>query len=164
DFPNGNYLLTGFGGGAYNVVPSKTGGVNAISSFDAAKISQHVAGPPLPALEGNQLIVADVSGNGAISSFDAGQVARYVAGIPGTGLTGTWRFLPANRNYSSVTSPIAGEDYSALLMGEVSGNWTNTGARPTDRKQGTVEENRGRRDIVVSLPAVTTATEKEIVM
>jgi len=127
-FPDGTYSLSGFGSGSYTVTPTKTGGVHGISSFDSAKIAQHVAG--VSALTGNQLIVADVSGNGAISSFDAGQVARYAAGVSGFGSTGNWIFTPANRNYASVTGSITGEDFIALLMGEVSGNWTNTGARP----------------------------------
>ena len=124
----GTYSLDGFGRGSYVVAPSKTGGVNAsITSFDAARIAQHVAG--INMLTGNQLIVADVSGNGTISSFDAGELARYVAAVPGSGATGNWIFSPVNRNYPSVTTSIAGEDYIALLMGEVSGNWANTSAR-----------------------------------
>jgi hypothetical protein len=133
-FPAGTYSLSGFGSGAYTVTPTKTTGVSAISSFDAARVSQHAAGPPNPQLSGNQLIAADVSNNGLISSFDAGMIAKYVAGPPflppGTGLTATWKFLPASRNYATVTNALSGEDYIGLLMGEVSGNWTNSGARP----------------------------------
>ena len=89
-------------------------------------------------MTGNQLIVADVSGNGTISSFDAGQIARYAAGVPGSGSTGNWIFTPANRNYASVTANVTGEDYVALLMGEVSGNWTNTAApTPTNTPTNT---------------------------
>lgn len=132
----GQYTLTGFGAGSYTVTPTKTGGVNGITSFDAAKIAQHVAG--ISSLTGNQLIVADVSGNGVISSFDAAMIAKFVAGppygSPGVGATGTWRFIPVNRSYATVTTNISGEDYIALLMGEVSGNWTNTGARPVNRQ------------------------------
>ena len=125
DFPGGNYSLTGFGSGSYTVTPSKTDGVNgSITSFDAAKIAQHVAA--ITPLKGNQLIVADVSGNGTLSSFDAAQIARYVAAVPGSGSTGSWIFSPANKNYTSVTSNVKSEDYVALLMGEVSGNWANT--------------------------------------
>lgn len=128
-FPGGDYLLSGFTTGSYTVTPSKTGGVNgAISSFDAARISQHVAGIVL--LAGNPLTVADVSRNGVVTSFDAAQIARYVAGIPGSGSTGSWRFGPASRTYASVASAIAGENYSALLMGEVSGDWSNSSSRP----------------------------------
>ncbi len=137
DFPGGTYSLTGFGSGAYTVTPSKTGGVNgAISSFDAGRIALHVAGPPNPQLNATQLIVADVSGNGAVTSFDAGMIAKFVAGPPytppGVGVTATWRFTPVSRNYASVTNIIGGQDYTALLMGEISGNWMNTGARPEE--------------------------------
>ncbi len=129
DFPGGAYSLSGFGSGGYTVTPTKTGGVNgAISSFDAAKVAQHAAGIP-PGLNATQLIVADVSGNGSVTSFDAGQIARYVTAIPGSGSTGTWVFTPVNRNYPEVNTNIANQNYTALLMGEISGNWNNTAAR-----------------------------------
>ncbi|MBK8466614.1 MAG: dockerin type I repeat-containing protein [Chloracidobacterium sp.] len=124
-FPNGNYSLSGFGSGSYIVTPSKTGGVNgSITSFDAGRIAQHVAG--IIVLNANQLIAADVSGNGSISSFDAAQIARYTAAVAGSGSTGNWIFVPANRNYPNITGVLSGEDYVAYLMGEVSGNWANT--------------------------------------
>ncbi len=119
---DGTYTLGGFGSGAYTVTPSKTGGANGISSFDAGLIAKHVAG--ITPLTGNQLIVADVSGNGTLSSFDAGQIARYTVGISGFGASGNWRFIPMNRMYSSVNSTQANEDFIALLMGDVSGNWS----------------------------------------
>jgi hypothetical protein len=133
NFPGGAYSLSGFGAGAYTVTPSKTGGVNSVTSFDAAKIAQHVAG--INILSGNARIVADVSGNGIISSFDAAQVARYATSSPPFGQAGTWKFVPVNRNYASVAGSLAGEDFVALLMGEVSGNWTNTGARPIENRR-----------------------------
>jgi CSLREA domain-containing protein len=117
----GVYTLGGFGSGSYTVTPSKTGDANGISSFDAGLVARHAAG--ITPLIGNQLIVADVSGNGTISSFDAGQIARYAAGLNGSGASGNWIFMPANRSYPSVTSSITGEDFIALLMGDVSGNW-----------------------------------------
>ncbi len=123
----GTYALSGFGSGSYTVTPTKTGGANSITSFDAAKIAQHVTA--VNPLTGNQLVVADTSGNGNVTSFDAGLIAKYVVSSPPFGNTGTWKFNPANRTYASVTSNVNGEDFSALLMGEVSGNWTNSGAR-----------------------------------
>jgi len=125
------YSLTGFGAGSYTITPTKTGGANGISSFDAARIAQHAVG--ISVLNATQLVVADVSNNGTVSSFDAAQIARYVAGSPPFGVTGTWRFVPVNKVYSSITGDLTGEDYSAFLMGEVSGNWTNSGARPTNQ-------------------------------
>jgi len=125
-FPGGTYTLTGFGATSYTVAPTKTDGVNGISSFDAGRIAQHVSGGTL--LTGNQLIVADTSNNGSISSFDAAKIAQFVSGgtIIQPNVTGTWRFIPVNRAYASVTSSVAGEDFIAVLMGEVSGNWVNT--------------------------------------
>lgn len=164
----GQYMLTGFGSGAYTVTPSKTGGVNgAISSFDAARIAQHASGPPNPQLTGNQLIVADVSGNGSISSFDAAQVAKFVAGppfsAPGIGSVAIWKFIPVNRNYPNIASSITGEDYTALLMGEVSGNWANTGARSADRGQlGKVSEPE--KGVSVELPSLEATIDKEVVV
>jgi len=123
----GAYSLTGFGPGSYTVTPSKSGGLNgAISSFDAARVSQFVSASTT--LNPNQQIVADVSGNGSISSFDAALIASFAAANPG-GSSGTWRFVPVSRTYASVASNITGEDYSALLMGEVTGNWLNSGGR-----------------------------------
>jgi len=80
-------------------------------------------------------------------------IAKFVAGppyqSPGIGATMTWRFTPASRNYASVTGNITGEDYLALLMGEVSGNWTNTGAQ--------LSKHTGpERGISVALPKLTT--------
>ncbi|MBK8467519.1 MAG: hypothetical protein IPL32_17010 [Chloracidobacterium sp.] len=153
-FPGGTYSLTGFGSGSYTVTPTKTGGVNAaISSFDAAKIAQHASATVL--LTGNQLLVADTSNNGTISSFDAAQVASYTVANPPFGLAGTWKFLPISRSYASVNSSLSGENYSALLMGEVSGNWTNSAARPA---------NGPEREAVVSAPHLATPADEEVII
>ncbi len=138
DFPGGSYSLTGFGSGAYTVTPSKTASHStAISSFDAAKIAQYVAS--LTTFSPAQQTVADASGNSTISSFDAALVAGYAVGGDG-GAAGSWRFSPLSRTYPSITTDITGEDYSALLMGEVSGNWQNTGARAANCGSPTVRE------------------------
>ena len=138
------------------MTPSKTGAVNgSITSFDAARISQHATGPPNPQLTGNQLIVADTSNNGTISSFDAAQVAGYSVNSPPFGQAGQWKFLPVSRTYASVTSSVAGQDYSALLMGEVTGNWTNTNARPA---------NGPERDVTVTAPHLATPADGEVIV
>lgn len=124
---SGVYTLSGFGPGAYTVTPSKTGDINslAITSNDSARIAQHVAG--LLPLNADQLIVADVSDNGTVTSFDAALIARYTVLLPNSGSTGTWRFNPANRNYpGGVTSNISGQNYTAYLMGDVTGSWVTT--------------------------------------
>lgn len=155
-FPGGTYTLTGFGSGSYTVTPSKTGSANgSITSFDAARIAQHAAGVVI--LAGNQLTVADVSGNGSVTSFDAAQVAKYVVGTPPFGTSGNWIFNPANNVHASVTTTISGEDYSGLLMGEVSGNWNDSGSRPTAEKG--FEESAA-----VTAPSLVTPADGEIII
>jgi hypothetical protein len=158
----GQYALSGFGTGSYTLTPTKLGAINgSITSFDAGRIAQHVAG--VNVLTGNQFVVADVSGNGTLSSFDAGQIARYVAGVPGSGSTGIWRFNPVNRTYPTITTNISGEDYSALLMGEVSGNWNNTGARPIGGKPLAIRGGP-ERGVALELPDIKKSVSKDIVV
>lgn len=134
---HGQYLLTGFGGGSYTITPSKTGGTNgSIGSFDAAKISQYVVSGM--GLNASQQIVADVSGTNGISSFDAALIARFAASLGSpTGSTGNWIFSPANYAHPSVEGTIT-DNFSALLMGEVSGNWADAGARLIDDSKGSI--------------------------
>jgi uncharacterized delta-60 repeat protein len=157
----GHYSLWDFGSGPYTLTPSKTGGVNgSISSFDAGRVAQHVAG--INVLTGNQLIVAEVSGNGTLSSFDAGQIARYAVAVPGSGSTGTWRFNPVKRIYPTITANVLGEDYSALLMGEVSGNWNNSASRSVGSSQSA--PGGPERGVIVELPVIHAAIGKKILV
>lgn len=124
---DGAYALVGLGAGPYTVTPEKTGDVNGISAFDAALVAQRVVG--IITFTANQIIAADVSGNGTITSFDAAQIAQFAIDVPNASVTGSWKFSPESRNYPSTTSPQTDEDYAAILMGEVSGNWTSSFAR-----------------------------------
>jgi uncharacterized delta-60 repeat protein len=137
----GEYLLSGFGAGSYTVSLSKTTGQNSITSNDAARIAQHVAGIS-PLTTDIQKVTADVSGNGVISSNDAALIARFVAGLGSPiGSTNVWQFYlppgptfpigasPTTRTYPSVTTSITGEDYVGLLIGDVTGNWIPSSAR-----------------------------------
>lgn len=125
----GNYNLGGMGSGAYTVTPSKTAqpiaSSNGISNTDATRISQHLVG--MITLNANQQMAADVSGNGTVSNLDASYIGQWSTGNPNPGSTGTWKFLPATRNYANVNTPQTGQDYDAILMGEVTGNWNPLG-------------------------------------
>jgi len=122
---NGDYSLSGLGAGAYTVTPSKTNQVHEISNLDASTVAQHVVG--FITLSATKQIAADVTGNGTITSLDAAYIAQFVANLPNPGVTGTWKFIPASRSYASVLVNSANQDYSAILMGEVTGNWNNAG-------------------------------------
>jgi len=150
-FPGGDYSLSGFlVPGTYIVTLAKTSGINGITSFDAARVAQHVAG--VSVLTGNQFTVANASGSGGVTSFDAALIARYVASQPDTGLTARWVFQPFDRIYTDVTANITGQDYTALLMGEVSGNWSNSATRPMEQE---LADRSRESEIAVNLPKIS---------
>jgi hypothetical protein len=124
----GLYSFAGFGPGAYTITPSKTGDVNGITAFDSALIAQQVIA--LITFTPTQILAADVSQNGAVTSFDAALIAQYVIAIPNIGNTGSWKFLPQNRTYPNIEANFVAQDYGAILMGEVSGNWVPPTMRP----------------------------------
>lgn len=155
----GAYSMSGFGAGAYKVTPSKTGGVNnAISAFDASMIAQHTINTM--SFTPQQQFVADVSGSDGITSFDATLVARYVVLLPPPGTfsasTGDWRFAPSSRKYPDVFANISDENYSALLMGEVSGNWNDPNSLPKRMANGPV------RSIAVTAPQLAAKPDSQI--
>ncbi len=121
-FITGAYSLSGMGSGPYTVTPTKTTDVTAISGFDSALIAQHVVG--LITLTSSQAAAADVSEAAGITSFDAALIARFVVALPGWGSTGTWKFDLPSRSYPNVEANQSNQDYDAILMGEVSGDWT----------------------------------------
>ena len=112
--------------------------------------------------------MADVSNNGGISSFDAAEIANFVVSGSPVGIAGTWKFSPLSRSYPSVNSSLTGEDYSALLMGEVSGNWLNTGARPVGSGVRQLADAEGsgisEQSISVDLPSLVTPADNEVLI
>jgi hypothetical protein len=135
---NGTFSLQGFGLGSYTLTPSKTDGATtgAISSLDASAVAQFSVG--LISLTANQQIAADVSGDGTISSLDASRIAQWSVGLtlPSGDRTGTWKWTPSTRTYASVIEELTGQDFTAILMGDVTGNWT-----PPQNIGGTSDEN-----------------------
>jgi hypothetical protein len=130
----GFYQLDNLAIGPYTVAASKTGAVSGITAFDAALVAQFVAGPPFPVPTGCQSLAGDASNNRALSAFDAALIAQTVAGISNPGIAGTWKFIPSSRSYpmNSLNGNLANENYDAVLVGDVSGNWTPAG--PEQRK------------------------------
>ena len=145
----GAYTLTGLGNGPYTVTPSKTGDVNGIGAFDASLVSQHVTG--LITLTPNQQIAADASGNGTLTAFDASLIAQTAAGIPNPGIAGTWKFVPANRSYPTLSGNLTNQNYDAILVGDVSGNWASPSSGPITQSVSPVAQS------TVSLPSPTGA-------
>ena len=126
---SGNYSFTNLpGGNDYTVTPSKTGDnntFNGLESFDASQVARFVVGLDIPTA--NQIIAGDADGDLIMTSFDSSFIARYVTGLPGFALTSTWKFVPPNTSYPALGANQTAQNFTAILVGEVSGNWTPGG-------------------------------------
>ena len=122
-------------------------GNGGVSSGDAAKIAEYVAGLPLspPNFSGEW-------------SFFTSNLPAFPAGAH-----------PQERTYASVSGSLTAEDYIGILIGETSGNWN-----PATHSRGTVvggqmsdvsEEGRtAEKPITVTVQAVGASADKEIVV
>jgi hypothetical protein len=64
---------------------------------------------------------SDVNG---INSLDATRIQQRLVGIQTNNIIGQWKFVPVSRQYNAVSGNLSGETYQAILVGEVSGNWS----------------------------------------
>ena len=162
---DGTYVLGGFGPGAYTVTPSKTGDNGGITALDASLVSQFLVGTA--ALTNNQQAAGEVSGNGTLTSFDAAQIAQYVVALPNSGRTGIWVFLPPFSNYATIGN-LTGENYTAILMGEVSGNWTSqftaglSSLRTTESQQPQQQRGKPAGGLTATLPSLRARPNEQI--
>jgi leucyl aminopeptidase len=125
----GNYAFTVNPNENFTITLAKTGSVNGINSLDAARIQQYLVG--LTTLSAAQSLAADTDNNGIINSLDATRIQQYLVGIPSQNIIGQWKFLPSIRQYNALSANLTGENFEAVLVGEVSGDW-NTSALSSD--------------------------------
>jgi hypothetical protein len=119
DIPIGGYVLTA----------AKQDGAAEITSYDASMILQRAAG--LITLNAAQTLAADVNRNGNVTAMDASYVLEHAVGLrdlPFPGAGKIWDFLPSARTYSMLNVDQTGQDFTAILIGDVSGNWTAAAA------------------------------------
>jgi uncharacterized repeat protein (TIGR01451 family) len=145
---SGVYQLSDLAAGNYTATPSKTGEVKGINSLDATRIQQHLVG--LITLTPNQLIAADTDGNGTVNSLDATRIQQRLVGIQSSNIIGQWKFVPASRQYNALSSNQSGQDYVAILVGEVSGNWATAASFADDSE--TDEEILPKQDVQSDAP------------
>ena len=128
---DGNYSISGFGAGSYTITPSKAPYAvninNGIFANDASLISQHVV--HLITLNPVQQRAAQVGGQGTVTAFDASLIAQYIVGIPNPlNTTGNWNFTPASPSLTVLPNSV--QNFSGILMGDVSGDWAAETLRP----------------------------------
>lgn len=78
----------------------------------------------LISLTATQQVAADASNNGSLSVFDASLIARTAANISNNGFAGTWKFLQPSVSYTNLCAEQTNQDFTGILIGDVSGNWT----------------------------------------
>jgi hypothetical protein len=136
--------------GDWRLEPRKIGDLNnGISSLDASYVLQSMVG--LRTLDANQRLACDVSGNGTLSALDAALILQFKVGLilqlPVTQTCGSdWVFVPTPSaalnqqlvnpvistgscqhgaiSYQPFTGgTVSGQDFSAILFGDCTGNW-----------------------------------------
>ena len=149
----GTYSLTGLAKDSdYTVIPSKTGDVNGISTTDATRILQELTTPGT--INSCQSQAGDATNNGSLSTTDATRILQFLSGTPVAGnTTGTWKFIPASRSYMPLSADQTNQNYEALLVGDVTGNW----APPAARTQGVRAQAPTGAAITVQIPDAAAA-------
>jgi hypothetical protein len=120
---SGNYqLLFLTPGGSYTVTPSKTArtpGSAGIDTIDVIATQRHFLNLGT-LLSGCRLMAADASGNAFVDTVDVIAVQRFFLGFStGIANTGKYQFSPASRIYLEVVSDQPGQNYDALVLGDV---------------------------------------------
>ena len=148
----GAYAFDDLPPGAWTVRPHKSGDFgNGVSSLDAARILQRIVG--IRAFTPEQTLACDVTGNGTLSALDAARVLQFQSGVvtrfPVAGACASdWLFLPVPAaapnqgqisvepqitsgvcesgaiGFDSLTSTVSDQNFSAILFGDCTGNWT----------------------------------------
>ena len=125
----GNYTFSSLpSGGNYTVTPSKTAltpGSTGINTVDVIAVQRHflVLGTPL---SGCRLTAADVNGVGGIDTVDVIAIQRFFLGFTtGIGNTGRYQFNPVNRSYLGLVSNQIGQNFDALVLGDVASGFVH---------------------------------------
>ncbi|HMY75889.1 MAG TPA: NF038122 family metalloprotease, partial [Blastocatellia bacterium] len=124
---SGNYQLPNLSGGSITVTPTKTDDFNTVKQFirsaDAALVAR--AAVDLEQLNQFQQVAADANNDRRITGFDAALIAKASVEIfdDSTSVVGMWKFVPDKREYSSIAGEMTGQNYTAVLVGDVNGDW-----------------------------------------
>src|SRR6266446_2105353 len=124
---SGNYQFSSMAsGGSYDVTPNKAArgpGSTGINTVDVIATQRHFLNLGTP-LSGCRLTAADVNGDNVINSADVIAIRRFFLGLStGIANTGKYRFIPVSRSYLKVVSDQTGQNYDALIFGDVASHF-----------------------------------------
>jgi hypothetical protein len=108
--------------GNYIVTPSKPArppGPTGINTIDVVATQRHFLNIGTP-LSGCRLTAADVNGDSSINTVDVIAIQRFFL-VLSTGIAnvGKYQFFPLNRAYLPLTGNQTGQNYGALVLGDV---------------------------------------------
>ncbi|QTA86210.1 S8 family serine peptidase [Desulfonema magnum] len=159
----------------YTVTAYKNDHFGGLGGVDASRIARYAAGFSDVEFDCYQMVAADVNGDGEITGLDASRVARYVAGkinylneedthwvfvpTPDTptmaGICHDWPPIAytSERTYSPLNSDKTGQDFMAVRLGDVTGNWSDEPVR-TKRRARSGCEAEAVPGSVLTIPVV----------
>ena len=126
---SGNYTLSSVpSGGNYTVTPTKAAlapGSTGINTVDVIAIQRHFLNLGTP-LSGCRLTAADVNGVGGVDTVDVIAIQRFFLGLStGIANAGKYQFNPVNRGYPGVVTNQTGQNYDALIFGDVASGFVH---------------------------------------
>ena len=144
---SGNYQFQVAPGGTYTVTPTKSplaAGSNGITTVDVIATQRHFLNlavlPP-----GCRLTAADVNNDSIITTVDVIAIQRFFLGLTtGTANVGKYLFSPTSRVYTGVVSDQVGQNYDALIYGDISTPFVN---RPSGLPTDAPNEVLGSREL-----------------
>jgi len=114
------------------ITPGKTGDITrtTILMHDAWLAAQ-IASEKLSNPTAEQLMAADVDSSGKVTMADAESIADQVVGLNSNlkNQTGNWRFFPGARFYAPLLENLADQNFTAMVLGDVDGNWQPLNSR-----------------------------------
>jgi len=114
-------------GGNYTATPERITfndwSSHLITTYQAALTLRYAVG--LESFTSSQVKAADVDKDGAVTSYDAALIAQFAVGLPRLtdSHVGEWVFLPAFRSYYNLNTSYQNQDYTGILLGDVTGDW-----------------------------------------
>ena len=152
---SGNYMFSSLpSGGSYTVTPSKTALTPAsagINTVDVIAMQRHFLNiAPLP--PGCRLAAADVNGDTAINTVDVIAIQRFFLGLStGIANVGKYQFTPTNRSYLGLVSNQTGQNYDALVFGDVASGFVERVDGPS---QAAADDGTSAGEVAATVAAV----------
>jgi hypothetical protein len=124
---SGSYTFSSLLSGAnYTVTPTKAArvpGSDNINTVDVIATQRHFLNLGTP-LTGCLLMAADVNGDTVIDTIDVIAIQRFFLGFStGIANTGKYKFIPVNRTYTGIVSNQTGQNYDALVFGDLASSF-----------------------------------------